>query len=114
MQIWKPGAVVLLAIVTSACANPNAPTALEPIADCQYYGTGTLVLRNLGETLNPRDAYVDGRFVGVVAYGNQLVLTVDAGIVHIVEWVSTFAGGLVSSSRLTVQPCSTYILFNDF
>ena len=73
MQMWKPGAIVLLAIVTSACANPNAPTALQPIADCQYYGTGTLVLVNLGETLNPREIYLDDRFIGVVPYGNHIV-----------------------------------------
>ena len=110
----KLGGFVLLVMVTSACSgNPNAPTYLQPTADCQYYGTATLVLVNLGETLNPRDAYLDGRFVGVVAYGRQLVLNVDAGV-HIVEWVSSFSGGLVSSSRLAVQPCSTYTLTNDF
>jgi hypothetical protein len=114
MQMWKPGAVLLLAILTSGCANPSAPTYVQPIADCQYYGTGTLVLVNLAETLNPRDAYVDGRFVGVIAYGNQLALRIDAGVVHIVDWVSSVTGGLVSSSRLAVQPCSTYTLTNDF
>ena len=111
----KLGGIVLLVMVTSAACNvnPNAPTYLQTTADCEYYGTGTLVLVNLGETLNPRDAYVDGRYVGVVGYGRQLVLTVDAGV-HIVEWVSTFSGGLVSSSRLAVQPCSTYTLTNYF
>ena len=105
MQMWKPGVVALLAIVTSACANPNAPTYVQPIADCQYYGTGTLVLVNLGETLNPRDAYVDGRLVGVVAYGQQLALTVDAGVVHIVEWVTTFGGA--SATRVNPEPVSS-------
>ncbi len=112
--MFKRGCLVLVLMVASACSGgPNAPT-YPPLADCEFYDTGTLVLLNLGETLTPRDAYVDGRFVGVIPYGNQIVLTVDAGVVHTVEWVSTLSGRTVSSIRLAVRQCSTSTLTNYF
>ena len=59
----KYGWIVVLVMATSACGgSPTSPS----VRDCEYYDTGTLVLVNLAETLTPRDAYVDGRFVAVV------------------------------------------------
>ena len=111
--MFKRGCIVLVLLVASACGRgPNAPT--YPLADCEYYDTGTLVLLNLGETLTPRDAYVDGRFIGVIPYGNQIALTVDAGVVHTIEWVSTLSGRTVNSIRLAVRQCSTSTLTNYF
>ena len=103
--------VVLLAITASACGNsvtgPSVP-------DCQYYGTGTLLLVNLAETGTPRDVYVDDRFLEVVPYGNRVVVNVAAGIVHTVEWVSTLGGGTVDRTRLLVDVCSTTNITNRF
>jgi hypothetical protein len=103
--------VVLLATTMWACGgSPSAPS----IPDCQYYDTGALVLINQGETLTPRDAYVDGRFVAVVPFGNQIVVDVAAGVIHTIEWVSTLGGGTVGSTRLVVDPCTTTALTNYF
>ena len=111
--MFKRGCIVLVLLVASACGRgPTAPT--YPLADCEYYDTGTLVLLNLGETLTPRDAYVDGRFIGVIPYGNQIALTVDAGVVHTIEWVSTLSGVTVNSIRLAVRQCSTSTVTNYF
>ena len=105
------GCIVLLAIAASACGgSPSAPSR----PDCDYYDTGSLVLINLAETLTPRDAYVDGRFVAVVPYGNQIVVDAAARVVHSVEWVSTLGGGTVDLRRLSVETCSTVTLTNYF
>jgi hypothetical protein len=82
--------------------------------DCEFYDTGSVVLVNVGETLRSRDAYVDGNFVGTIPYGSQIAITVDADVVHTVEWVSTINGGIVSSARLVVDPCARYTLTNYF
>ena len=109
--IFKQGCLVLLAIMVSACGgSPTAPS----IPDCQYYDTGALVLINQAETLTPRDAYVDGHFVGVVPFGNQIVVNVAAGVIHTIEWVSTLSGRTVDSTRLVVDPCTTTALTNYF
>ena len=112
MRTSRPGTIILLAILASACGHPFAPS--YPVADCEYYDTGTLVLINLSEPLTPRDAYVDGRFVGVIPYGGQIVLNVDAGVVHFVEWVSTLGGGTVDALRVPVAQCETRRLTNYF
>ena len=116
MSIFRRGGIVLLVVVASACGGyPNEPTYVPPRADCEYYDTGTLLLLNLAETLTPRDAYVDGHFVGVVPYGNQIAVTVNAGgVIHTVEWVSTLSGRTVDSLRLVVRQCSTVTVTNDF
>jgi hypothetical protein len=102
---------VLLATTVWGCGgSPYAPS----IPDCQYYDTGALVLINQGETLTPRDAYVDGRFVSVVPFGNQIVVDVAAGVIHTIEWVSTLGGGTVGSTRLVVDTCTTAALTNYF
>jgi hypothetical protein len=109
--MWKYGCPVLLAIMLSACnGSPTGPS----IPDCEYYDTGTLVLINLAETLTPRDAYVDGRFVAVVPYNNQVVVNAAAGVVHTVEWVSTLGGGTVDVRQAVVDTCSTSRLTNYF
>jgi hypothetical protein len=103
--------IVLLALTASACGgSPSAPS----IPDCEYYDTGTLILINLAETLTPRDAYVDGRFIAVVPYGNQIVVNPAAGVIHTVEWVSTLGGGTVDFTRLAVDTCSRSTLTNYF
>ena len=109
--MFKLGTIVLLAILASGCRNHFGPSDL---LDCEYYDTGELVLTNLSDRLTPRDAYLDGRFVGVVPYGGQIVLTVDAGVVHFVEWVSTLGGGTVDSLRVSVHQCETYRITNYF
>ena len=109
--LCKLGCVVLLATTVGACGGgPYAPS----IPDCEYYDTGTLVLINRGETLTPRDAYVDGRFVAVVPFGNQIVVDVAAGVIHTIEWVSTLSGGTVGSTRLAVYQCTSTVLTNYF
>jgi hypothetical protein len=109
--ILKLGGVVLLAAAVSACGgSPSAPS----IPDCQYYDTGALVLINQAETLTPRDAYIDGHFVAVVPFGNQIVANVAAGVIHTIEWVSTLGGGTVGSTRLLVDQCTTTALTNYF
>lgn len=101
--LWLAFVIMALATATSACSgSPIAPS----IPDCQYYRTGTLVLVNLAETFNPRDVYVDGRFIGVVQYQNQIALTAAAGVIHTVEWVSSLTGRTVDSIRLVVDECS--------
>jgi hypothetical protein len=110
--MFKNGTIVLLAILASACHSPIGPS--YPVADCEYYDTGRLVLTNLSDRLTPRDVYVDGRFIDVVPYGGQIVLTVDAAVVHFVEWVSTLGGGTVDSLRVSVHQCDTYRLTNYF
>jgi hypothetical protein len=103
--------IILLVLTASACGgNPNAPSIL----DCDYYDTGTLVLINLAETLTPRDAYVDDRFVAVVPYGNRVVVNPAAGVIHTVEWVSTLGGGTVDFVRIAVDTCSTATVTNYF
>jgi hypothetical protein len=101
----------LLAIAVAACGDsPTAPS----IPDCEYYDTGTLILINLADTLTPRDAYVDGRFVATVPYGNQTVVNAAARVVHSVEWVSTISGASLDFTRLVVDTCSTSRLTNYF
>lgn len=107
----KFGLIVVLVMATSACGgSPTAPSG----PDCEYYDTGTLVLVNLAETLTPRDVYVDGRFVAVVPYGNQVVVTPAAGATHTVEWVSTLGGGTVDAARVFIDTCRTSRLTNYF
>ena len=109
--MFKYLCVVLLAITASACGNsvtgPSVP-------DCQYYGTGTLILVNVAETGTPRDVYVDDRFISVVSYGNRIVVDVAFGVIHTIEWVSTLGGGTVDRTRLVVDVCSTTTLTNRF
>jgi hypothetical protein len=108
----KYGCVVLLAMAASACGGdyPTGPS----VPDCQYYDTGALVLVNLAETLTPRDVYVDGHFVAVVPYGNRIVVNAAAGVTHTVEWVSTLGGGIVDSTRVIIDACSTTTITNPF
>jgi hypothetical protein len=107
----KYGLIVVLVMVASACGgSPTSPS----VPDCQYYDTGTLVLVNLAETLTPRDVYVDGRFVAVVPYGNQVVVDPAAGVTHTVEWVSTLGGGTVDVARVFIDTCLTSRLTNYF
>ena len=114
MRMVERGGVVLLVLWATACGgSPTAPDGPQ-IPDCELYDTGTLVLVNVGETLTPRDAYVDGNFVDTIPYGNQIALAVDASVVHTVEWVSTIRGEVVSSARLVVDTCSRYTLTNYF
>ena len=105
-------AIVLLMLsgTTIACSSPTAPS----IANCQYYHTGTLALVNLSNTGNPRDVYVDGRFLGVVPYQSQLTATADAGALHTVEWVSSVTGNTVDSIRVVVDECSTATVTNVY
>jgi hypothetical protein len=103
--------IILLALVLSACGHsPTGPS----IPDCEYYDTGTLVLVNFADTMTSRDAYLDGRFVAAVPYGTRIVVDPSGGVIHTVEWVSTFSGVTVDSIRLLVDTCSTSTLTNYF
>jgi hypothetical protein len=109
--MYRYGLIVVLVVATSACSgSPTSPS----VPDCQYYDTGTLVLVNLAETLTPRDVYVDGRFVAVVPYGNQVVVNPAAGLIHTVEWVSTLGGGTVDFARVSIDTCLTSRITNYF
>jgi hypothetical protein len=107
----KYALIALVVMAMSACGgSPTSPST----RDCDYFDTGTLVLVNLAETRTPRDVYVDGRFVDVVPYGNQVVLHPDAGVNHTVEWVSTLGGGTVDTVRVFIDTCATSRLTNYF
>src|SRR5215210_8495688 len=109
--MYKYGLIVVLVMAASACGgNPTSPS----VPDCEYYDTGTLVLVNRAETLTPRDVYVDGRFVAVVPYGNQVVVNPSAGVAHTVEWVSTLGGGTVDVARVFIDTCLTSRITNYF
>ena len=103
-------AMILLAPLTSACSNPTGPS----VADCEYYRTGTLALVNLSSTGNPRDVYVDGRFLSTVRYQTQITATTDARVLHTVEWVSSITGDTVDSIRVAVDQCSTATVTNVY
>ena len=111
LTAWTILPVALVAVLASGCHNNLGPS---DVPDCELDDTGELVLTNLAETRTPRDAYVDQRFVGTVAFGGEIVLDVDAGVVHLIEWVSTFGGGTVDAERVPVDTCRTYRLTNFF
>jgi hypothetical protein len=101
--------LLALAVAASACGhNPTGPS----LPDCAYYDTGDLILTNQAVTLTPRDIYIDGHFITVLPFGNQTVVSVSAGVIHTVEWVSTLGGGLVGSTRLVVDQCTATSLTN--
>ena len=103
--------IAVAMMVISACGgSPTSPST----RDCDVFDTGTLILVNLADTRTPRDVYVDGRFVDVVPYGNQVVLHPDAGVNHTVEWVSTLGGGTVDVVRVFIDTCATSRLTNYF
>lgn len=107
----KYALIVGLMMAMAACGgSPTSPS----VPDCEYYDTGTLVLVNRADTLTPRDVYVDGRFVAVVPYGNQVVVDPAAGVTHTVEWVSTLGGGTVDVARVFIDTCVTSRLTNYF
>jgi len=100
--------LVLLGLMLSAChGNPIGP-------DCAYDHTGDLVLVNLSDSGAPRDLYVDGGFVTTLPYGNQALVTADAGLAHTVEWVSTISGNTRDVTRVIVDECTTTTLNNHF
>jgi len=104
--------LVVLGVVLSACGN--SPVAPAPVPECAYNHTGDLVLVNLSDSGAPRDVYVDGHIVTTLPYGNQAVVTADAGVVHTVEWVSTITGGTRDVTRVLVDECTTTTLTNHF
>jgi|SRR6476659_5641220 len=97
-------------VAASACSGSDVGPS---IPDCQYSRTGTLVLVNLTDTLNPRDVYVDGRYIGVVRYQNQIALTAASGV-HSVEWVSVVTGSSVDAIRVVVDDCATATVTNVY
>jgi hypothetical protein len=106
---WSKYVLLLGLVVTlSAChGNPAGP-------ECAFEDTGDLVLVNLSDSGAPRDLYVDGRFVTTLPYGNQAVVTADAGVIHTVEWVSTISGNTRDVTRVAVDQCTTTTLNNHF
>lgn len=107
--IWAL-ALALLVPLTSACSSPTGPS----VADCEYYHTGTLALVNLSGNGNPRDVYVDGRFLSTVRYQTQITAATDARVLHTVEWVSSITGDTVDSIRVAVDECSTATVTNVY
>jgi hypothetical protein len=100
--------VLLPGLAISGCSGSGVGPS---IPECEYSRTGTLVMVNLTDTLNPRDLYVDGRYIGLVRYQNQVAVTAAAGV-HVVEWVSVVTGSTVDSIRVVVDQCSTATVTN--
>lgn len=104
-HIFRNLSAALLAVFLSGCS----PVA--PIGGCQ---TGDLDLVNLSDNLAPRDVYVDGHFVATLPSGAHIVVTAAAGVVHTVEWDSTFTGNTLDVTRVLVDECTTTTLTNHF
>ena len=104
--------VALGALTATLSACSGSP--LGPTPRCAYDHTGDLVLVNLADTGTARDVYVDGPIVATVPYGTQIVIRVDAGVLHTVEWVSTFTGGTRDVTRVVVDECTATTLTNHF
>lgn len=103
------GAALVLFLASGCSGNPVGPES-----GCAYNGVGDLDLVNLSDNFVSRDVYVDGRYVATVPSGSHVVVTVSAGAVHTIEWVSSVTGSTLDITKVAVDACSTTTLTNHF
>jgi hypothetical protein len=107
--------LVAVALVSYGCgSSPTAPAPPPPAPACQTNNTATLILVNNSDFLIPRDAYLDGAFIGTIPYGNSVTREISAGVAHPVLFRSSINGSLISSAQPNLVRCSSFTLTNTF